>query len=124
MTVEKSTTVDWLGIEKGTGDVILTVVDDLDWSDENGHLLALQDKLNTYLAFIESGEVFERLIEDVGRTVAATTPTKVSILAKHAPSTRARAFLEHAQARFRDAGLELRFKLLVARDEPRDSKPD
>ena len=52
MTVLQKSTVDWLGIEKGTGNVVLTVVDDLDWSDENGHLLALQEKLNTYLAFI------------------------------------------------------------------------
>ena len=116
MTVEQRSTVDWLGIEKGTGNVILTVVDDLDWSDENGHLLALQEKLNTYLAFIESGEVFERLTEDVGRTVPRTTPIKVSILAKHPLSDRAKAFVEHAQGRFREAGFELRFKVVVAQD--------
>jgi hypothetical protein len=39
--------VDWLSIEKDTGDVVLTLVDDLDWSDVHAHLLALQEKLNT-----------------------------------------------------------------------------
>lgn len=121
MTVAQKSTVDWLGIEKGTGNVVLTVVDDLDWSDDNEHLLALQEKLNTYLAFIESGEVFERLTEDVGRTVPRTTPIKVSILAKYALSDRAKAFVEHAQGRFREAGFELRFKVVVAQDVAPDS---
>ena len=54
--------------------------------------------------------------EDVGRTVPPTTPIKVSILAKHALSDRAKAFVEHAQGRFREAGFELRFKVVVAQD--------
>jgi hypothetical protein len=116
VTVAQKATIDWLGIEKGTGNVILTVVDDLDWSDETGHLLALQEKLNTYLAFIESGEIFERLTEDVGRTVPRSAPIMVSILAKYVLSDRAKAFVEHARARFHEAGFELRFKLIVAQN--------
>ena len=116
MTVAQESTVDWLGIEQGTGNVVLTAVDDLDWSDEKAHLLAIQEKLNTYLAFIESGEVFERLTEDVGRTVARDTPIKVSILAKHALSDRAKAFMEHAQERFHEAGFELTFKVVLGQE--------
>lgn len=113
MTVERTGVVDWLGIEKGTGHIILTVVDDRDWSDENGHLLALQEKLNTYLAFIESGEVFERLAEDVARTVSRSTPLKVSILAKYPLPDRGRAFVEHAQGAFSRVGFSLTFKVVA-----------
>jgi|SRR5215510_10899995 len=112
MTVERTGIVDWLGIEKGTGHIVLTVVDPLDWNDENGHLRTLQDKLNTYLAFIESGEVFERLAEEVGRTVPRSTPIKVNILAKHPLPKRANAFLEYAQGSFSGAGFELSFKVV------------
>lgn len=44
------------------------VCDHIDGSDEDAHLSLLQDKLNTYLAFIESGEVFECLLELGPRT--------------------------------------------------------
>jgi hypothetical protein len=99
--------VDWLGIEKTTGHISLTVVDDLDWADEENHLLLLQEKLNTYLAFIESGEVFERLVEEVGRRVPETTPIKITILAKFDLTAHSLAFVDHATEAFRRAGFAL-----------------
>lgn len=59
MSLEKTNVVDAIGVEKATGDVILTIADPLDWTDERGHLLRLQDKINRYLGFIESGEMVE-----------------------------------------------------------------
>jgi hypothetical protein len=47
VTVAQIGVVDWLGIETGTKHARLTVVDDLDWSDE--HMQLLQEKLNTNL---------------------------------------------------------------------------
>jgi hypothetical protein len=111
MTVSQSGTVDWLGLEKETGHVVLTNVDDLDWADEPAHLLTLQEKLHIYLAFIESGEVFERLEASV-RGVARDTPVKVSILSKYAATPRAEAFLEQASTAFAGAGLSLVHKVL------------
>lgn len=113
MTVRQTNVVDWLGIEKETGHVILTIVDDLDWTDEADHLRTLQDKLNTYLAFIESGEVYEALIERLSRSVDSVTPMKVSILARHVPTADGEAFLEHARAVFEQAGLHLAHKVLA-----------
>ena len=112
VTVQQTNVVDWLGIEKQTGHVLLTVLDDLDWVNEGEHLLALQEKLNTYLAFIESGEVFERLVETLGRSVPKETPVKVSILAKHALTDHARAFVGHAQGMFAGAGFQLMHKVI------------
>ena len=112
MTVERTSVVDWLGIEKSSGHIVLTVVDDLDWNDKKHHLLALQEKLNTYLAFIENGEVFERLAEEAKKTVERSTPIKVSILAKYPLPDEARNFVDYAKERFRLAGFELLFKVV------------
>lgn len=112
MTVEQTRVVDWMGLEKGTRHVCLTVVDDLDWNDEQGHLLVLQEKLNTYLAFIESGEVFERLLDEVGCRVPASTPVKVTILAKFELTLRSRAFLDHATESFENAGFSLSHRVV------------
>ncbi len=60
MAIEKSNIVDAVGIEKTTGDVVLTIADYLDWeTSEAQHLELLQEKLNAYLRFIESGELLE-----------------------------------------------------------------
>jgi hypothetical protein len=115
MTIAQTDIVDWMGIEKETGHVGLTVVDDLDWINEQNHLLLLQDKLNTYLAFIESGEVFDRVAEELGRSVPATTPVRVTILAKFELTPRSRAFLEHATEAFGNAGFSLCHRVVKAR---------
>jgi hypothetical protein len=113
MTVSQTAIVDWLGIEKDTGYVSLTIIDDLDWSAEHTHLILLQEKLNTYLAFIESGEVFDRLLEDVGRDVPRSTAIKVTILAKFAATPHAHAFLAHATNTFSQAGFSLYHRVVA-----------
>lgn len=115
MTVANTGVVDWMGIESVTGNVSLTVVDDLDWTDEQGHLLLLQEKLNIYLAFIESGEVFERIAEEIGRSVPDSTPVTVTIIAKFALPLRAQAFVEHAKDAFSGAGFRLSHRVLLVR---------
>jgi hypothetical protein len=112
MTVAQTGIVDWLGIEKGSGHVGLTVLDDLDWSDEQSHLELLQDKLNTYLAFVESGEVFQRLVEETGRVVSEASPVKVTVLAKFDLTPRSRAFLDHATQAFGSAGILLSHRVV------------
>lgn len=57
MSLDHTDSVDAIGVERGSGHVILTIADSWDWSDETNHLLALQKKLNAYFAFIESGEI-------------------------------------------------------------------
>lgn len=51
--------------------VILVITDHLEWGDkaEQGeHLLLLQEKLNTYIAFIESGEILESYPPSKGKS--------------------------------------------------------
>lgn len=105
-TVAQPDVVDWLGIDHD-GNISLTVVDDLDWSDELRHLWLLQEKLNSYLAFIESGEVFESVLEQFGRRPPETTPIKVAVVASCELPARARAFMDHAIETFRGAGFAL-----------------
>jgi hypothetical protein len=117
MTLRTTSVVDWLGLEKDTEHVVLTLVDDDDWQHENEHLSLLQEKLNSYLAFIEGGEVFARLESDVGRSVPRTTPIRVSIIAKHPVPARAKEFLKYAQRMFAEAGFNLTHEVLEVSPE-------
>jgi hypothetical protein len=55
MGVQQTTVIDAIGIDKVTGAVHLTIADALEWGAS--HLRLLQEKLNAYPAFVESGEL-------------------------------------------------------------------
>jgi len=108
MSVEKAGVIDAIGVEKNSGKVILTISDHLGWEDESGHLSTLQAKLNSYLAFIESGEMLESYPDARGRDVI------IDVVGKDLPTPNAERFLEKAGKELARAGLVLRFKVLDA----------
>jgi hypothetical protein len=68
MSLDKISVVDLIGVEIATGRVNLSVLDDWDWSDETAHILALQEKINSYIAFIEEKQYLESYPDAVGRS--------------------------------------------------------
>ena len=105
MSVEDAKVVDAIGVERESGDVVLTITDHLDWSDEQAHLLVLQEKLNTYIRFIESGEIDESYPDAVGR------PRVIDVVTQHKPSAGAREFFATVTTVLREAGIALRTRV-------------
>lgn len=68
MSVDKTGVIDAIGIDKSTGEIVLTITDPLDWGNDE-HLLLLQEKLNTYLSFVEGGELLITYPDAKGRDV-------------------------------------------------------
>ena len=60
MTIDATDTIDGMGFRKEDGRFELDIYDHLDWTDEVGHLALLQEKINNYLTFLQSGQVIER----------------------------------------------------------------
>jgi hypothetical protein len=70
MTVEDFDKIDFADIDRESGNVNLTISDHLDWNENKGeHLLALQNKLNSYLEFVESGQIYVKLPSAIGRQI-------------------------------------------------------
>jgi len=90
MAVDNSDLIDSCGIDKDSGDAVLNIADHLPWSDE-GHLIALQAKINRYLDFIESGQ----LIGDY--PAARGRPVRIAIWCKYPPDERGREFIGKAE---------------------------
>lgn len=63
MSIVETKVVDIIAVPEWEPDnVVLVITDHLEWGDkaqEGEHLLLLQEKINTYIAFIESGELLE-----------------------------------------------------------------
>lgn len=103
MSVEQTKVVDFLSINP-KNEVVLTISDHLDWTDEGKHLNLLQDKLNSYLSFIESGEIHESYPDSKGRKPV------ISIKALHPPSSLGLRFLAKAKETIEQAGIGFQFE--------------
>jgi hypothetical protein len=102
MSIEQTDTIDLIGIERESDKVVLTVCDDLNWSDSAHHLQLLQDKINTYVAFIKSGEILETYPKSAGRQVV------IEVVTKHELSETCADFMARASQVLLGAGIELR----------------
>jgi uncharacterized protein YjaG (DUF416 family) len=105
MTVEDVDKIDFVNIGAEPGDAVLTVSDHLDWDENEGeHLFVLQDKLNTYLEFIEGGHLYDKFPRARGRRIV------VQVFGKFPLSVEAKKFYDLASTTFGDLGYSLHFR--------------
>ena len=108
MSIQNADVVDAIGLERSTQDVILTISDHLGWgSDIDNHLIELQEKINAYLAFLESGELLDAYPKAVGRDAV------ISIVFRESPPEQALSFLQSAATIIEDSGKSLRWEVLA-----------
>ena len=105
MSVDKKDTVDFISTSPD-GKVMLTISDHLTWDKENEHLLVLQDKLNSYLMFIESGEIFESY------PTAKNKSLIIEVVMKHKPNEVALVFLQRSKEIIENTGVQMRWRKL------------
>jgi hypothetical protein len=101
VAIDDPDVVDIIGIDSA-GSVVLTVSDHLYWDDSLQHQLTLQEKLNRYLAFIESGEILESYPGAKGR------PIMIEVVTQNDPDPGGIEFLEKAKAIVEGAGFAFR----------------
>lgn len=106
MTVTQTNKVDLISVDPRTDEVVLTISDHLDWTDKSAHLLALQEKINSYLAYIESGEIFATYPNARGRSVV------IDVVFKHEAEGEADDFLSMATEIVAAAGFKLTCRTL------------
>ncbi len=67
MSIDNPNAVDAIGIDPDSGDALLVITDDMDWSDPVAHINAMQAKIGAYLGFINTGQFDAALPEAEGR---------------------------------------------------------
>lgn len=60
MAIDEPDKIDGMGFRPQDGRFELDIYDHLDWSDELTHLALIQEKINNYLSFLQSGQIAER----------------------------------------------------------------
>jgi hypothetical protein len=110
MSVTDTNVVDAIGTPPDTDLVVLSISDHLGWGEEAGeHLMLLQSKINTYLRFIESGEIYTSFPSSKGKSIA------VRVYLKYEPDDMGRNFLSKAEEVLRGGGVEFQ-TVLVSKD--------
>ena len=107
VSVDQFDVIDIISFDKQTGHTILTISDQLDWSDSVHHQTTLQTKFNAYLAFVESGKLLESYPNAVGRAV------EFNAVFKFKPDQAGREFLIKAQNVIESAGFSLRYEIFA-----------
>ena len=100
MTVEQHDVIDFVSFDM-SGNCVLTVSDHLSWDNLGEHLFCLQEKLNVYLQFIESGEIYQKYPNAQG------FPIIISVVMKYRAPAQAQWFFTKVAAVIENAGFEL-----------------
>ncbi|PLW92259.1 MAG: hypothetical protein C0592_11800 [Marinilabiliales bacterium] len=91
--------IDLIGTDQKKGVVVLTLTDHLNWEDEVAHLKQLQEKLNTYIGYVESGDLAADYPESKDLKV------HFEVVFKHQPTARAKDFLNKAKDFLKDINI-------------------
>jgi len=106
MSVENTETIDVIAVDNKTNKVVLTISDHLAWNSAD-HLMLLQEKLNSYLRFIESGELVDKYPKAKGRRV------EINICFKYQMDDLGAEFLRRAAAIIEGAGIDFDFEVIT-----------
>ena len=106
MAVDQTKVIDIVSKDQ-TGNFVLTICDHLDWHDTTEHLLVLQEKINAYLAFLDSGEIYEKYPDARGHE------KEIEAMFVRAPNSEALLFLSSAKSIVEEAGYSFRYDRLL-----------
>lgn len=103
MSVIETDKIDNVGIVKDEKRIYLTIIDALVWDGENVHLFTLQEKINSYLFFVESGELLQSFPDGKGCDIV------IELILKYAPSSDAITFFDKTTQILLDKGIAFVF---------------
>jgi hypothetical protein len=108
MGLENVSMVDAIGTEPASDCVVLSIIDSWDWSNERDHLLALQNKLNSYFSFIESGQINEEYPIADGKSL------RIDLISRYPLPAIAVNFLNNAKTVAEELAISLQWKTVPA----------
>lgn len=105
MTIEDTNGIDGIATHPDRNEILLVISDHLDWQHVDSHISLLEDKINAYIAFVESGQL--RNLK--GKEFSTNAPVVVVLSAEYAPPPETKSFFENVTDVLSSIGL--RFEL-------------
>lgn len=104
MTILDKGTVDFVSIDKASNDAILILADHLSWDTESEymeHMLLIQEKINSYVSYVESGQLDKDYPSKRPRKVRIELVSKFS-----PPNSHTADFFDAVQSVLRSVAIE------------------
>jgi len=107
MAIDQPNIVDFIGIDPKANEVILVIADHLEWTNDDQsdklHMLFLQNKLNDYLEFAASGQIYKAYPDANGKGIA------IKVMAKFSMNSEGKKFFERVRLFVLELGYRLEF---------------
>jgi len=101
MSILETEKIDMIGTRPGNNLVKLVVADHLDWEDVDAHCRLLQEKINTYIAFVESGQ----LAQTTEPPIPPNPQVTIALAVPQQPSDHAMEFLRQVKSFLANIGM-------------------
>jgi hypothetical protein len=102
MALDQTDVIDFISGNKDSKEIVLYITDHYEWGEEDErHLLLLQDKINVYLGYIESGEILEKF------PYANDKKKVIKVIGKFELTQIAKDFFKKGAEIIRNAGYDL-----------------
>ncbi len=107
MPLDKQNVIDIFYTAPGGDPVFLIISDHLTWGDgptaDKHHMFSMQEKVKAYLRFVQSGEVYDKFPESVGKTIV------IGVASKHPLSGEAAFFFKKIKDAVAGLGYRIEF---------------
>ena len=107
MSITDLNKIDIIATRPDSDVVKLVITDPLGWEDTHGHAALLQEKINTYIAFIESGQ----LATVKEPPIPESPEVWITLVAQQQPSQDGQEFLTQVDEFLRGIGLRFEIQL-------------
>lgn len=101
MSIMETTKIDVVAVKPGSTMVKLVIADHLGWDDLKAHSLLLQDKINTYLEFVASGQLQQMKVP----TIPDSPEIRITLSLRHSPTPDAKEFLAQVERFLKGSGM-------------------
>jgi hypothetical protein len=93
MSIAETDKIDIIGTVPDSKVVRLVITDHLDWDDNESHSRLLQDKINTYIGFVES----DQLLRTRHPPIPPNPKVEIVLVAQQQPGPEGMVFLEQVK---------------------------
>ncbi|WP_248766093.1 DUF6572 domain-containing protein [Pseudomonas protegens] len=111
MSVTNPKVIDFWGISKeAPNDLLLVMTDHLEWgnkAEQGEHLLLLQEKINSYIAFIEGGQIYTEIPGAYGKYPI------IRVVGLYELPAQAEYFMTRVTETLNDVGIGFEFELRI-----------
>ena len=113
MTIEQIRVIDMIADDAEEGIASLVITDHLEWgTNQPDHLLLLQEKINTYITFIESEEIYSEIPDACGKQLM------IRVLGLHELPEQVDWFFKRIGELLNERGIGFDFELKVTEQAP------